>query len=887
MKKNNLRILIICILWIQNLFAVFSQNMNNITTGDLSYPDPVSNLSPNADAFQNLNVDLFQGNCNLNVPIYEYKSRKLSLPITMNYSPPLKNIGNIYHPGWTGLGWHLSAGGAITRVVRGIPDETAKTSSGSYFWPNYDNSQWDANEDEFSFNFCGYSGKFFCHNGKWIVTSSANIISILPIFVGNSSTRLTGFNLQMPDGVIYSFGYSYSNPPDFDYAVEYSCAFDSNTQQPVSWFLSNIQSPEGDLIHFRYERGETICSLPLNNCSVTAIYREYKNPYPNQDLPTYTEYYTNSIENKHNIRIYPSYLREITNYNNNQRIEFDRSIANEKDYPSFYYPTNVNSSDFHWNKLDTIRIIDTNINRCFKKYSLNYLENSTEILRLLSVQEIGVTGSNVEISKPAYSFNYDETLQKMTYPTGGFAVFEYEGHVCEGYDGYLKGYRIKSITSYSAENETPWITEYHYVKEGSFLDGTGTSSGVLSREEIGVKGFSFSAIFGNVQWEKNTNYDLSPYAGEVESKRVGYSSVYVIKKKGSTESERTHYMFTNYHDEGISSHNQAWAGKLLRVNSYGSSGTLRRTDYDYNDPGRMYDTIQHRTVEYLPFKARGGIYSYKLTTTADDDYYCRTFKPKRIIEYEDGAMTDTLLVTTLTYNQETGCITRKEVVNRKEGDNYITDYKYRWNTLIDIYHDAARRINMPYETTVKKNGKIIAAEVTQFADIYNSGSQISFVMPIKKYLLSITAPIDNYIAATYGTGVGTLDSRCKLEVTYKYDTEGRVIESQHTGQLPVSFIWGTDELDAEIKGVGYLDAIQVNSNHQIGYDFNGFQKFRRWLPNAQITSYTYNEHGLTSITDANGSTQYVEYDVFGQPVRMKDDTGNILKSVQYNYNINP
>jgi YD repeat-containing protein len=878
--------------------------MTNVTTGDLSYPDPVANLSPNADAFQNLNVDLFRGNCNVNVPIYEYKSRKLSLPITMNYSPPSKNIQNIYHPGWTGLGWYLSAGGVITRVVRGIPDETAKTSSGSYFWPNYDNSQWDANEDEFSFNFCGYSGKFFCHNGKWIVTSNMNIISISPIFGGISNTRLTGFSLHMPDGIFYSFGYSYNKPPNYDYAVEYSCAFDSTAQQPISWFLSNIDSPEGDLIHFRYERGETICSLPRYSCSITATYREYQN-LPSQQ-PSYTEYYTNSTGNKHNIRIYPSYLCEITNYNNNQRIELDRSIANEKDYPSYYYPTNVNSSDFHWNKLDAIRIIDTNINRCFKKYNLNYLENTTNVLQLLSVQEIGIDSNNTETSKPAYSFNYDETyyetLQKMTYPTGGFAVFEYEGHICKGYDDYLKGYRIKSISSYSAENETPWITEYHYVEEGSFLNGngTGTSSGVLSREEIGVKGFSFPAIYGYVEWEKNTNYDLSPYAGEVESKRVGYSSVYVIKKKGSTESERTHYIFTNYHDEGISSHNQAWAGKLLRVNSYGSGRTLRRTDYNYNDPERTYDTIPHRNVEYLPFKARGGMYSYKLTTTADDDYYCRIFKPKQIIEYEDGATMDTLLITTLTYNQETGNITRKEVVNRKEGDNYTTDYKYRWNSLRDIRREAVRRINMPYETTVKKNGKIIAAEVIQFADIYNSGSQMSFVMPIKKYLLSITEPIDNYVAATYGTGVGTLDSRCKLEVSYLYDAEGQVIESQNTGQLPVTFLWGrvdrntANKLLGEIKGVDVLVVSQASFDHGINcYDnnativFNAFHKLRRWLPNAQITSYTYNEHGLTSITDANGSTQYIEYDVFGQPVRIKDDAGNILKSIQYNYNINP
>ncbi|HCX98663.1 MAG TPA: hypothetical protein DG754_00850, partial [Bacteroidales bacterium] len=53
---------------------------------------------------------------------------------------------------------------------------------------------------------------------------------------------------------------------------------------------------------------------------------------------------------------------------------------------------------------------------------------------------------------------------------------------------------------------------------------------------------------------------------------------------------------------------------------------------------------------------------------------------------------------------------------------------------------------------------------------------------------------------------------------------------------------------------------------------------------AQMTTYTHDPLvGLTSVTDANGRTQYYEYDGLGRLVGVRDDEGNLLEQHEYRY----
>src|SRR5580704_3262097 len=76
--------------------------------------------SPNASSlgkFGEWPVSLYTGLPQISVPIYALKSRSLSVPISLDYHPAGIRVGET--ASWVGLGWALSAGGVISRSVRG------------------------------------------------------------------------------------------------------------------------------------------------------------------------------------------------------------------------------------------------------------------------------------------------------------------------------------------------------------------------------------------------------------------------------------------------------------------------------------------------------------------------------------------------------------------------------------------------------------------------------------------------------------------------------------------------------------------------------------------------------------------------------------------------
>ena len=66
--------------------------------------------------------DMNTGAIGLNIPIYTYRDHDFEVPVALCYSSQGYRPGQ--DPGSVGNGWHLCCGGAITREVRGLPDES-------------------------------------------------------------------------------------------------------------------------------------------------------------------------------------------------------------------------------------------------------------------------------------------------------------------------------------------------------------------------------------------------------------------------------------------------------------------------------------------------------------------------------------------------------------------------------------------------------------------------------------------------------------------------------------------------------------------------------------------------------------------------------------------
>jgi hypothetical protein len=124
LNKNKMKKIVITIILGIITFSAWSQfrPMGN-------YPSP---NSASLGEYGNIPVNMFTGQPNIFIPLYEIKEGAISVPISLDYS--LTSVKPNRKSGWVGLGWNLSVGGCITRNVRGAYDEKKpKTGTSNKF----------------------------------------------------------------------------------------------------------------------------------------------------------------------------------------------------------------------------------------------------------------------------------------------------------------------------------------------------------------------------------------------------------------------------------------------------------------------------------------------------------------------------------------------------------------------------------------------------------------------------------------------------------------------------------------------------------------------------------------------------------------------------------
>ncbi|MDR1121949.1 MAG: hypothetical protein LBM08_13660 [Dysgonamonadaceae bacterium] len=920
MKKINISLfLLLC-----NFSILCAQTSDDV----VSSQDVFTGTYQHPDAFQHVEADLFRGNLQVNIPLYEYRTPHLKLPISLNYSVPRKDYDESYHSGWTGWGWHLSAGGSISRRIRGIPDELATDNARNQVWPLGNKQYFDTQEDEFTFNFCGYSGSFVFKN-TWVIQSESKIWIDCRWDVSGLGRALSGFILRTPDGIAYYFGRETNvsnNSVESGHSVKTKDAIAITV-----WHLSKIVSPEGDCIELNYEYSAPTCNLVYEKSTYQVAY--YTIPAHN-----YIKSYSQTVPDPQDTVVYgtatdafiehPAYLRSISG--GDVTVYFNRSIATEKNYSTddlkilkhANYPASPN---LQWYKLDNIVFKDVVSNRDFKKYTLTYTSDTPTPLKLLSVQEQGILPNNTAVSKPAYTFEYDYKfsryvtfkglLKKMTYPTGGYSIFTYDYHNVYGKPLPTAakdiGYRIRRILSYSGENELPFIREYSYLQPRKEYGYLLTESGSIGRSKR-LSYNNFYSYYGYEQLEvsKTSNMDM-PLTIEDDMRDAdlyGYTCVTETQQQGAQVESEVRYTFVNYANQSEKwlqdpkleriidepkfhrDINIIWyqLGKLVEKETLRGPFSARQTTIDYRDPECPLDTLFTKKTIYYPVDST---HSYVRKDSAA--FHFREYRPKRIIETVPNEYNgkDTVSTTTLTWDWQTGNILCRETADIY-GDIYKTEYHFVDYATTCLFN-SDRIFNVPYEIVSWKNGKVIAAEVFQDSTFFAGGS-VYYRKPVKKYILEIEDPVSNYQPASIDGEIR--DSRCKLAASYNYyPATGLLKRYQETGKEPITFYWGVrNRLVAKIVGAEYaeVEAARGTLSMEPASDadpaqFTNIQKLRARLPNALITSYTYNIHGLTSVTDPTGRSRYAEYDALGQPVKTVDDAGNIRQILQYDYRINP
>ncbi len=237
--------------------------------------------SADINRFKDISVNSFTGTAIVPLPLYTLQEGSLSVPIGLGYNASGMKTHEV--ASWSGVNWGLSAGGMISRQVRGLPDEgkfdintwSSSYNRKGYYWYGFNSAiatvDDDTEPDVFYLNINGQSYKFmYKYSGepKFIFFPDADI-QVTPTFqfISGPVGRFTKFEVLMPDGTKYIFGdgaYDISAEVDVKFAQTESIHpgaskwnhYWKNEAVTSAWYLKKIISVYGQEINFEYDNAQ-------------------------------------------------------------------------------------------------------------------------------------------------------------------------------------------------------------------------------------------------------------------------------------------------------------------------------------------------------------------------------------------------------------------------------------------------------------------------------------------------------------------------------------------------------------------------------------------------------------------------------------------------------
>lgn len=220
-KKIGLSIMVIlCTMISRAQDTRITTESSDAESGYKEYIPKVFPPSPTAFKFStygNIPLNGSTGAFSYSVPIYTISEKDISLPISLDYSSVGVKIDEL--SGIVGTDWNLNAGGVISRVMRGHPDEKVNR----WYPESIDvldndtkekiisiangNSIIDVERDWFSFNVNGLSGTFYFDENLNVVVNSKESVKITSERTqGGTYGVMTTFTITDNKGYIYIFG---------------------------------------------------------------------------------------------------------------------------------------------------------------------------------------------------------------------------------------------------------------------------------------------------------------------------------------------------------------------------------------------------------------------------------------------------------------------------------------------------------------------------------------------------------------------------------------------------------------------------------------------------------------------------------------------------------
>jgi YD repeat-containing protein len=511
--------------------------------------------------------------------------------------------------------------------------------------------------------------------------------------------------------------------------------------------------------------------------------------------------------------------------------------------------------------------------------------------------------------------NYASTglIKRITYPTGGYTIFDFESHDCgkyiehkesiEMYDLYFTnsnlrvgGARIKQIIQSTGDT-----IAYSYTNNRRMVNLEYQSSGVYLQPYIHEIEYTMTTPLKNIYYYKamagiNTMYKTA----SVSEATVGYSQVTETKKKAGQNSGKTVYYFstheTNPDIAALSStsnvirtnnivstdiyyftkqmdkfitytDNSLERGKLLRKDYYNSSGALCQKEiYKYNDnPDRFQNVVIGVNVGF------SGGFGSGVANAYASYYYPTEITEKQICSYFGN---DSIVETTNYKYNAKRLLSEIKVVN-SNGKTHKTEYKYPYD----------KATITPYSYMITRN---ILSPIIEEAEYIDNVFSQKKIIDYKSWGNNVYSPEFVKLQTSNQTSPETRISY------HKYDPQGNPIYFIKESTEKIVYLFDSYQYPlAEIKGLSYDEVVSKllscgmsNVDDAILHQNTPSEAIRSYLrkpifSDAFITTFTYKPLvGMTSQTDPRGFTTYYEYDTAGRLAGVYIMENGVKKYVQ-------
>ena len=779
-------------------------------------------------------------------------------------------------------------------------------------------AMYESTPDIFHFNFMGYQGSFqFDVNKKICIYNTNTARDNFKIKVFNfQNSPISSFEITTNDGYKYIFGGDQSGL----YDRECSISEKSVERTVISWQLTKIIAPNGRKVSLIYRSGDYTSRGIIKNMM----------PSPNYKIVSTQSGGSASYYESSTVSQFPTYLESIL-VGDVCRIQLDYTSKQSEKYGADRNPHDLPAllklSSVTVNSLSptTEQILHCDLSYQYsadknkvlflkevdfgegKIYKMNYIgvDEFPSILvfpfngtcavdhwgyyngqLLIGINNFIPSTTTDKDKKEVITSSQREAnalysqlgmLKQISYPTGGYTTYEYEGntyskHAMDQYvirsvpvDKQAGGVRVKTISDYTETGECN-------RREFTYQNLDGSSSGILLK--MPRYRLDYTTVISNQLYYINRGnvQDMATYS--LEGPHIEYARVVEKKSDGSM----TEYKYKNSFDPFIGDYSQIDALSLhfipgQRINSSNSGMArfiLSRLHSNAHKRGlleSLYTTFNGDTIysEEFTYLNPGGkwhpIFGYqteniKNVKTAGDIFYIDA------IEVVDKAQIDSK--------------TTKEYTN---GKVFTTQREYEFKSSLG-------RLNCILTTL--SNGDILRERI-EYPEDMTTPSDIekmmvdSFLtsMPVRK-ALTIQKESDSFETVISG----------EYNKYKKYDKLIKLEEIRKTAydQLPQWKDFNLDFVDSDFHNDAYdswgnLTRQTAKDRSVTSYVWGYNNRYPVTIEKDGLkTRYEYKPLiGMTSVTDIRGIKTYYEYDKAGRLQCVKDNDKNVISRYDYHY----